>query len=730
MAFSLKVGDASVLNLNRFWYDQTLNGIRNFEIVTDANDSTLRSEYSTDKVVDIYRNGTLELKGKVKEANNFQSGGIILVGLGQEKELAEKKCPVDSGKNTKTWTSTSSNTIFNTLVTTASGWSANTAGASSVALDSFRVSKSMSVWNGIIQLLKHINKDIYINDSTKTLYLVNSKNRTGKAIFNEGINCGQVNWSESVPKAAKVEVYGKGDGKNQITGSAGSGTPVHEVIDRNIITTTEANTRAQKELDLIQNSVKHYFFDANNPNEDVELGDTVKLNASSAGLHDIGIDVVRFTRGLSGDSETLTLEVTNPQYRMATKNLYQDIAKSESESITSRSAMQGSGNTLTFSKLSNADRTTPIIVHFYLSADHIKDEAGNLRVDSMTLDYTSAPFRRGVGDSSFDGADPQVQNSSDSFPPGVSGTSGSTTPAASAGVSVWHTLTVDASLYKAGSYSRKTIVGSPSYHTTRAAILVMNITGGAVLITPKVTLASGTTITYTTNYNLANNGIYSGETGESSASNETGWNYFWDNNYNSSLVCGTAMNVYTHTHSSHTHGDGSYAAANHIHANGAYDINSIDVDDLSIGNYISDVGTVWAGQMDIYLDFYENKSITNNETAGSNVVIEMADTGNIHAGDVVYFDGTNKEWSTVTAVTTNTSITATIATDKTAGDKITWTTKHTVLNTGTMTDSDVDITDSETYPDDVGYWRIRILTDNANPDYVQAIVKLKHSLDS
>ena len=692
MAFSLKVGDASVINLNRFWYDQTLNGIRNFEIVTDSNDSTLRSEYSTGKVVEIYRNGALELKGKVKEANNFQSGGIILIGLGQEKELTEEKCPVDSGKNTKTWTSTSSNTIFNTLVTTVAGWSVDTSGATSVTLDSFRVSKSMSIWNGVIQLLKHINKDIYINDSTKTLYLVNSKNRTGKAIFNEGINCGQVNWSESVPKAAKVEVYGKGDGKNQITGSAGSGTPVHEVIDRNVITTTEANTRAQKELDLIENSVKHYFFDANNPNEDVELGDTVKLNASSAGLHDVGIDVVRFTRGLSGDSETLTLEVTNPQYRTATKNLHQDIAKSESESITSRSAMQGSGNTQSWARGINAKSGAPLIVPFYVSSDFVEDEAGNLRIDSLTLDYDVDPYRRGVGSASENNKEPALDGStaaaSHGHNPYETGSGHEhQNPATTSAVSLSFQGDTgkaaeqgSASNLASGSW---TVIGdfSSSYITSceghHVHIDFENDNASSMYWNVRVELGAGyyypnstgirvraaanawasldfvVPVQAFTGSPLANYDIEV----KPDAANSDLWHYHW------------WIESHKHNISSYNSNDNKGTLDDSNRSPSVSGKTVLHAHDVSVGDDVSDAGSVNASEVDIYLDF----------------------------------------WNTGTS---------------------NWDNKHSVLNTGKTMDTDLDITNGGTYPDAVGFWRVRIDPDHASPDLVQGIIKLKHQLDN
>lgn len=74
-------------------------------------------------------------------------------------------------------------------------------------------------------------------------------------------------------------------------------------------------------------------------------------------------------------------------------------------------------------------------------------------------------------------------------------------------------------------------------------------------------------------------------------------------------------------------------------------------------------------------------AITNNETAGSDVVIEMADTGDLAVGDLVYFDGTGggtTEWTTVKAFTLDTSITVDITTNKSAIDEVsgyTWNTE-------------------------------------------------------
>jgi len=188
---------------------------------------------------------------------------------------------------------------------------------------------------------------------------------------------------------------------------------------------------------------------------------------------------------------------------------------------------------------------------------------------------------------------------------------------------------------------------------------------------------------------------------------------------------------HSHTISQHNvnSGTGNISSSNRTPlVTGKTDLHNHNV---SIGDGASESGSVNASEVDIYLDFWE--AITNNETAGSDVVVEMADTGNIIATDVVYFDGRvsgNAEWATVASVVTNTSITiSTLATNKSAGDYVTWNNKHSILNTGKTLDTDVDITDSGTYPDAVGYWRVRVEPDNASADYV-SIVKIRHHMDN
>ncbi len=679
MTITVNIGNATANNLAKLFYDNYLNDIREAEIYTDGNDPTLQAEYDTEKAVQIYRNGTLVFEGEVVEKQNTQGGGIVLFAIGQEEELTETEAPVTGSTHSRVWTSTSDNTIFNDIVTTASGWSTDTTGSTSVTLDSFKTTDSMSVWNAMQKFRKTTNKDFYIDDASKTVYLVDSKNRTGKAAFNEGQNCGGITYKKSKSKASKVIVYGKGDGDNQIIGSHGSGTPVKRITDRAIITEAEANTRAEKEYDLINNSIFHYNFRAYNPNEDVETGDTIKINAPTANLDDQSADIVRIRRGLINDKETLSIQVTDTNHRIAKANRAKIISEIKQNYEVSQSAMQGSGNTLNWSRGINAKSGAPLRLPFYIPSDFIEDEAGNLRVDSMTLDYDIDPYKRGVGTASETGVAPSLtagktdlhqHDPSDSGHPhnNPTQTSNTNTDAISEGSSSeasqslsigWNTGITSVSVTRS------------SVSTLFVKLLVYMNSGGPEDLTLRIQMGSTDHVLH--KINLNNTGAhlmtYMIPLFQSLSSANVNLDIYASGSCNVDVDMYVYSMIEDHSHdiTSWDTEDGTASvsdddkdpnlvgdAENHDHS-------------VSIGDDVSDAGSVNASEVDIYLDYWNGSS---------------------------------------------------------------WVNKHSILNTGKTLDEDVDITDSGTYPDAAGYWRVRVEPDNASADYAQAIVKIKHALDN
>ncbi len=682
-------GNATIYNVVRCWYSLALNEIRSFEIVTDGVDSIIRAELAVGNTVQIYRDGTLEFQGTIEEKEAFQGGGIIIRGLGQEVDFAEQKCPIDAGTHKKVYTSSNANTIFADIVGNVAGWSSDVVNSTATAISSFRTSDSQSAWNGIKDLLKLTKKDILVNDSTQKLYLYDELTNANVHVFNEGVNCGNVTHKTMKAKASKVVIYGKSDGENQIVGSAGSGTPIFEIVDRNIIQTSDANTRAATELARIVAAINVYNFNVYNSSLTFRIGDEVTINADSLGLDSVTVDIVRIKRGLNqGGDEYLDLEVTNPAYRIASKNNAWVIAQLDEKSITSNSSMQGSGNTLTFPRANNANNSVPLYINFNVPTEFITDEAGNIRINSMTLDYDVDKFKQEYGSPSFDGSDPQVQNSSASTAPDVANDSGNTAPgvSGSSGAS-WAGSVV-------GSDSGSGVSCPSGQWTTIASVntansgdslyanfYVLGNSGGPedILVkienTGEVTGTDSRFAVYQDGFRddafARADGVFAGTDGNSDVVRLRVYPF------TGAIVVNGFLSVYRadHTHSdgsyaaaNHSHSDGTYAAANHPHADGTYDINAADIDNISIGDGVGEAGSENASEVDIHLDYWN----------GSSWVLD----------------------------------------------------KHTIIGTGATLANDVDITNGGTYPDVAGLWRVRILTDSASADFVQGIVKIRHLLEN
>ena len=666
-------------NVN-FSYSDYLNKINEGQIKILGTDKTERSLIEVGSQVYIYRNGTLEFHGMINGISYLDGGGISADVLGYESWLAKENGDYANSP----WTNTASATIFNAILAecsqpTGSAWSAGTVEAGT-DID-FRESKTDSLWNAINNLIGKTSQDIGIDYTNTEIDILDHKGSSSSvATFNSGIQISDIIVRQSYPIGNDVRVYGKGDGDNQIKSStangqdAGSKTTYGTIRkierDSSIVSVAEANKLADSLVAMYKQPTKIYDFEVLNPSQSLVSGDVITLNAGSQNLSNEEVRITGINRGMKGDSEFLTLQVTNKEYSKLLKSRNEILASIEKNARDNQTYMSGTSNILTFSEMINANNTAPLRIRTPLPSSFIYDEAGNNRVNSFTIDYDVDPFRSGVGTASEDDVAPNVGGSSSSTQPGVSGTSGSSTPTATTGVSVWAALTVDYvhSSSMALTYARENLVGSPSYYTTRVQILLMNVTGGGVYVNPRTELPTSTVISHATNYFMNNNTVSSWESGETSSTNKTGSFKFWDDLYNCSSCTGTAQNIYSHTHGSHSHGDGNYGADNHLHADGSYIAGSHN-HSVSIGDGISDSGSVNASQVSIYLDWYN--------TGTSN-----------------------------------------------------WDNKHSILNTGKTLDTDVDISDSGTYPDAAGFWRVRIITDNATPDLVQGVIKLKHQLDN
>ncbi len=714
MVYNIKIGNATILQVLKLNVDKPMNSLSTYEIAADGLNKTIVNEATGGATVTIEKNGNVFFVGEVENRTKLPNGGLLVQGFGWEHELTEDKVPTGSSYS-KVWTSSNDHTIL-TDILSGSGWSLNTSNSTSANIDEFRSSRSESRWNAIMRLIRKNAKDIYWNYTSRIIYLYDKKGTVDKFFLREGINISNVKEKGAKKKASMIEVWGKGDGESQAYGSAGSGKPVHTIIDRGLISDDECSELATIELTKIQQANSTITFNADNPNINVDLGDSGIVDAPNANISNAGVDVVRLNYSLAPNgNDILLIQVTNPEYRRATKNTAQSMANFEAGYNSSQTNMQGSGNQNTWGAGINAKTDYPLTVGFFISEKMLNNQAGKNIINGLNISYDIDKYKQQFGNASFasetapvnsssslaghdpvtgnsDNTEPVVYGNSDLSSATVNGTSASETPTNTAGVSVWATILGKPASEntKAYGYADENLSGAPTYYTSKIMGMFENTTGSSITIYPKFQFPSGTVYGSTT-YSVGAGDVLKVSYVNTNTGNKSGFFYVYDNYSVASKCSGTLLNVYQHTHGSHEHGDGSYAAVNHQHADGSYkadnhnhgdgsytgpyhqhaaglyNVNGADLGEIGIGDDVSEASSVNASSVNLHLDFH---------------------------------NGTN------------------------------WINKVDILNTGEIIESDVDISDSGTYPDVVGWWRVRVEPITTDADFAQAIVELKNFIDN
>ena len=668
-------------------YTEFLNEINEAILKFSGTGSVKRSLLVIGSKVEIKRNGTREFYGQIESIDILDSGGIVAYVSGFEIWLAKENGSYASSP----YINVASATINSDIIGESSYFTAGTIDAGT-NID-FRVNKGESLWNGISNLKRKTTQDIGIDYVNLEVDILDHKgSSTSVATFNDGINIRNVRVTETYPKGNKVRVYGKGDGNLQITATAEDATSIstygpitRDITDKSLISTSEAQRLANAERDITKDPTKIYDFEVINPNQSLVSGDVITLNSTDKDLSNEEVRIVAIIRGMRGKSEFLQLQVTNLSYSQLLKRKSKVLAKIEKDNRDLNTYMDGTGNVLTWSRGINAKSGTPQKMSFYIPSGFITDEAGNLRVKSMTLDYDIDPYRRGVASASESDSNPALDG-------------------ATAAASHVHNPA------DAGHQHSDPLQTSSSY------------TG---MTDQGADLFSGTTL-----------------------------NIGWNNNQLSQSVSGTLDFIYVRVILQTDFNNSDFNAGIRIHVAGNYYINRIHMhadtgisirviretfifpifSSISSTVYVdiySSVNSSYTGWLQVYSaniththtisqhnvdsgtssisSSNQSPSVTRNTVAHNHSVSVgdgISDGGSVNASEVdIYLDF----WNTGTS---------------------TWDNKHSILNTGKTLDTDVDITDSGTYPDAAGYWRIRIDPDNASPDYVQGIVKLHHSMDN
>jgi len=384
-----------------FKYSSILNQINEALITISGMGTVDRELVELGTEIYIYRKGVLKFRGILDNLNTLSGGAVVFHVSGFESWLARENGAYASSP----WKATASATIFTSMIGESTHLNAGTIEAGT-NID-FRVSKTDSLWSATSNLTRKTSQDVSIDYTTSPKPEISILDHTGSsssvATLNAGLEITDPRVTRAYPLGNKIIVYGKGDGANQITGTAQDatsiaayGTITRTVVDRSIMSTSEANTLAAAELALTKDPAKIYDFDIINPDINIVIGDIVTLNAPDLDLTSENVRVVGIDRGEQRGKEYMTLQVTNPEYKQNIKKKGLVMAAINKRLQDSNTFMQGATNVWGDTQLLNANATDPLILRFYVPPQ-IDDEAGNTRINDVKLSYTSKDYRTFAG---------------------------------------------------------------------------------------------------------------------------------------------------------------------------------------------------------------------------------------------------------------------------------------------------------------------------------------------
>lgn len=666
-------------------YTDNLNDSNTAEFKFSGTGVTRRSLIQTGATVKIYREGTLKFEGIIAYKDTLIAGTVIAHCIGSEYHLSRENGTYSNSP----WTSTASATIFSEIITESSVWSAGTINTG-FSID-FRLNQAQSLWNGITNLANKTQQDIQLDYPNHEIDVLDHRGSSSPvATLNKDIEIKNLRVTETLPKGNHIIVYGKGDGDNQITGTDEDATSIgiygritREVTDKSIITTAEANSLASAELALTKDKTQVYDLEIINFSLNVSTGDHVYLNSPDMDLTNEEVRIVGIVRGERQGVEYMKAQVTNPGYKTLTRARNKILGQLKKEQVDTATYMQGSGNTLTWVRGINSKNGAPLNLPFYVPSSLVTDEAGNIRISRMTLDYDVDPFRSGVGIASETAVAPSLSGGSTDahkHDPSDSGHPHSNSN---------QTSTNTTMLYDEGSDSDTSFTASTGWNSNVVSE-AFTIRAWSFLLAKVVIIAQFSDGDFDVGCRVHNGSAYHASRYNMNASTGVS-TYVIRETFMYPVFASTSGTIYVDVYSSvnqaydvyltlygiteeHNHTVSSWntqngtasvtdqnktpglagSAASHDH-------------NVSVGDDVSDAGSVNAAEVDIFLDFWNGSS---------------------------------------------------------------WINKHSILNTGVTIDEDVDLTDSGTYPDSAGWWRVRVEPDSASPDYVQSIINIKHNLDN
>jgi hypothetical protein len=319
-----------------FSYTDNLNEVNKGQLKITGTGIIHRNLFETGSEVFIFRNGTLEFHGFINGLSYLDAGGVSADIAGYEIWLTKQNGDYSSSP----YSSTASSTIASDVIGESTKFTSGT--IESGANIDFKIEETSSLWNALSSLIKVVGQDIGIDYANLEIDILNHRgSSTSVMTLNDGVDIQHLLVRQSYPIANDVRVYGQSEGETRIKSSLSNGQDatskstygtirkIHR--DASVITQAQANALADKLVAKWKDPVKVYEFEVINPNKTLQAGDVITLNSSTKNLSNEEVRIVGIERGVRGDEEFLSLQVTNKEYSTLERDINKMIAELERE---------------------------------------------------------------------------------------------------------------------------------------------------------------------------------------------------------------------------------------------------------------------------------------------------------------------------------------------------------------------------------------------------------------
>lgn len=682
--------------------NDTLNDINKLEFNVSATDNFDKTLLSIRNEVELIKDNGKRYVFKIINRALTKQNAIKCVCRGIEEISAINDVDIQDLPNATnvrvreaTYVNVNAQTIFNDLINQLpNNWSLQSSITDTI--NNYRVNDSMSIWNAISKLCNERAYEIDIDYDNKEFIIEQNLGTPQVAVLNENIDFqGIPIFTEERARGKRVIVFGKGDGEFQARATAqDSGwtkeEPTIKIYDSNITSDSEAQVRADNELNRLGNDIKHYTIPDLVSDVNLNLSDTILLNSQSIGLENEELKIVRLITDKVGNDVYESIEVTNAEYSRAYKSSTQQIAEQNAQLRENNLNMQGSGNTLSWNDSINANNQFPLRNVFFIPEKYVDDGSGGVRILDFEVDYEINPFREGAGTATEEEVAPDFRTNS---------------------VTANHNHDVIDNGHNHFIQSQTSGNTQLSFNETVTSVNAFIINNSWVTVASR---------NYTRNYELLFFNIFLQKFG---GDNSRIWVrirrgstvYYQDELYNSIEIGGNApaldfirKTITLNTFPLNTNGVTYFV-------------------DLIATNFLPDFDCDVQVRFDglVREHSHEVNSITSNQgnanTDEQNRELGLFGGVQDHKHNVQVGAGIG-EASSVNATGVSLFLDY--------WDGTTWIEKHNVSNISGIINQNIDISNNGEFPDVAGYWRVRTLTNSSDTDFVQNIVRLKHNLNN